>query len=248
MAIIQLNGIISNIKGSIGGVTFSNVRAGIALKKRSVGKKSVNSKQLTALNTNKSSASTWRAMSYGDRENWNLFASVYSHVNRYGQTITLTGFNWFTLINTNRVLLGQPVSSVVPSYVVPDAIPSVFVTMSATSVVVTWSTPIDSSTTNILVFASVPSRSQALYNRGGYKLLNIGAISYDVSFDITTAWEYATGLVYADVVSPGGFNINVLIVPVSKISYITGVGQSSTSQLPAFGIGFMEIGTTFIVT
>lgn len=248
MALIQTSAIISSIKGSIGGVTFSNVRGGIAAKKRLIGKKSINSKQLTALNTSKISNGTWKSMGFGIKEQWNDFASAYTFTDRFGVTKELTGFNWFKTINTTRVFFNQSVISIPPTYEVADAIPVFYVSMSSTSIVIDWSTPINDTLIDIMVYASAPSRSQAQYNRGKYSLLTLGSIDYSNSFDITAAWELATGLVYADIAATGLFNINVLIVPVSKLSYITGVAQSSTSQVPRSGIGWMQVGSTFIVS
>lgn len=247
MALIQTSAIISNIKGSIGGVTFSNTRGGTVAKRRLSGKKSINSKQLTALNTNKVPVNTWNSLGFGVKEQWNDFASAYDFTDRYGTTKTLTGFNWFMQVNITRLFFSQGVLTIPPTYDIPDALPSYFVVMDSSSITVQWSLPIDDTTTEIMVYASVPSRSQAQYNRGKYKLLNIGAVDYTTSFDITTAWETATGLSYISTAGVGSCNINTLIVPVSKSSYISGLAQSATSAVPRSGIGWMKIGSTFIV-
>lgn len=247
MAIIQLNGIISNIKGSIGGVTFSNVRNGIALKRKLSGKKNLSSKQLIALNKNKRANHQWTSLTFGQKNTWNDFASVYTFTNRFGQEVALTGFNWYSGINFNRIHLNQAVITVPPTYEIPAALPEFYVTMSTTSMVVQWSTDIDTATTNILLYASIPGRSQAQYNRGAYRLLDLTGIDVESSFDITAAWEAATGLTYTDISSGGVFTINVMIVPVSTSSYITGLGQTASSQIPFDGVGFWGIETDFEV-
>lgn len=248
MALIQLNGIISNIKGSVGGVTFSGVRNGIALKRRLPGKRNVTTKQLVALNLSKKANRQWNGLTFGQKNAWNDFASVNTFTNRYGVTATLTGFNWFSTINHNRVTLSQPVVLAPPTYEVPAALPPFFVTMSSSTIVIEWSEVIDTVTTDVFVFASVPGKAQAQFNRGAYKLLNLFGVDVSSSFDITAAWEAATGLSYSAVAVSASFTINVLIVPVSKNSYISGVGQTASSQIPYDGVGFWAIGSTFEIS
>lgn len=247
MALVQLSSIVTAIKGSVGGTTYSNTRSGTAVKARLTGRKSINSKQLAALNSNKAPLVAWSELSFGPKQNWNDFASVYTFTDRFGVTKVLTGLNWFVMINYNRVFFGLANDTTPPAYVVPDALPLFYVTMTATTITVEWATPIDDTTTEIMVFASAPSRSQAQYNRGKYLQLAAIQEDYTSSFDITSYWEAATGLPYAQTAGSGFVNVNVMIVPVSKSSYISGLGQTSTSQVPRGGVGFMAIGTTFIV-
>jgi hypothetical protein len=248
MALVQLSSIVTSIKGSVGGSTYSSTRSGTAVKARLTGRKSVSSKQLAALNTNKASLPTWANMGYGPRQNWNDYGSIYTFTDRFGRTKSMTGLNWFVMINYNRLFLGQTVTTSPPTYEVPSSLPVFYVVMSTTTMYVQWSTLVDDTTTDIMVFASPPSRSQAQYNRGKYLLLGRITADYTDNFDITALWETATGLSYSAVVGAGFCNINVLIVPVSKTSYISGLGQTATSQVPRSGIGWMAIGSTFIVT
>jgi len=248
MALIQTSSLISSIKGSVGGVTYSSNKSGLVVKKRLTGKKSVNSKQLSALNLSKGVIATWSSLSYGVKTDWSDFSSLYTFTDKFGVTKTLTGMNWFMSVNMNRTLLGVAIVTIPPTYEVPSALPPFYINMSDTTIEIVWADVVDDSMVDILVFASAPSRGQARFERGAYRLLDITGIDYTSSFDITDAWEIATGLVYAASVGNGNANVNILIVPVSKSSYISGLAQSSTSQVPRVGIGFMAIGTTFIVS
>lgn len=248
MALVNFSALVTSVKGSVGGITFSSTRSGTAVKSRVTGRKSVTSKQLIALNKNKASIVDWSNLGYGPRQAWNDFASVYTFTDRFGVTKALTGLNWFVLVNYNRAFFGLSAVTVPPTYELPPALPAFYLTMNATSIVVYWSTIIDTATTDIMVFASGPTKSQAQYNRGKYLLLARFTGGYASYFDITSYWESATGLNYASVMASGLININVLIVPVSKTSYISGLGQTATSQVPRSGVGFMAIGSTFIVS
>ena len=248
MALVNFSALVTSVKGSVGGITFSSTRSGTAVKRRLTGRKSVSSKQLRALSLNKQSLTDWSILGFGPRQSWSDYASVYTFTDRFGVTKALTGLNWFVLVNYNRVFFGLSVVTVPPTHVLPDSLPSFFLTMDATSMVVEWSTTVDDSTTAIMVFASGPTKSQAQYNRGKYLLLGLITSDYSNSFAITSLWEDVTGLNYASTMAAGLLNVNVMIVPISKMSYISGLGQTATSQVPRSGVGYMAIGSTFVVS
>lgn len=247
MARVQYGSIVTNLKGSIGGTTYAQSRAGGVAKNRSIGRKNQSSATLAALNRSKQASTLWTSLTASERNAWNTFASAHTHADRFGNVQTLTGYNWFVMVNRNRISLGVSLSSTVPAYVLPDAMPEVFVTLSASTILLSWSTPVNDAVNDLLIFITRPTRRQATYDRGGYLLIDKGTAAYSTSIDITTFWEQTTGLTWADISSSNAFNINAFVVPVSKTSYISGVGQTAFGNVPTAGIGFMAIGSTFIV-
>src|SRR5271156_6509103 len=103
MALIQLSGIVSNIKGSIGGTTFSSIRAGTIAKKRIVGKRLLNTSQAIAINNSLLSTFAWNNLSNANKVLFNNYALANASTDRYGITKQLTGYQWYKLLNQNSL-------------------------------------------------------------------------------------------------------------------------------------------------
>lgn len=249
MAIVQLGVIITNIKGSIGGTTFSNNRAGTTAKQRLVGKRLPNQRQASALNSSVATTVAWNALTSSQQNVFNAYALANSFTSRYGVTKLLTGFQWFKQLSQTSFYFTGSQLTVPPSYSVPGAIPTFTVSLSGSQIIVTWSTPVDVSTLYIYVYATPPLRGNARLQRGSYKLLDTRLIDLSSTFDITAAWEAATGLNYASVAPNAKFNLNVLMFAIDKTSFNSGIAQSGVGAIDTagLGIGSMVVGSTFVV-
>jgi hypothetical protein len=249
MALVQLSGIISDIKGSIGGTTFSTTRAGITAKKRLVGKRLPNTKQAGALNTSVATTVAWNNLTSLQKNAFNDYALANVYTSRYGVIKALTGFQWYKqLSQTSFYFTGLQLDEP-PAYSVPAALPTFTVTMNETSIIVEWSTPVDTENLFIYVYGSSPIRGNARFQRGLYKLLDTRSLDLSTVFDITEAWNVATGLDYASIATNAKFNLNILIYAIGSTSFNSGIAQSTTGSVIAggVGIGSMMVGSTFIV-
>ena len=92
-------------------------------------------------------------------------------------------------------------------------------------------------------------RGNARFQRGLYKLLDTRSLDLSTSFDITEAWNLATGLDYASLTSSSKFNLNILAFAINKTSFVSGIAQSTTGSIDTtgVGIGFGTIGGTFLI-
>ena len=247
MATIQLSSIVTDIKGSIGGTTFSRNRSGLTAKSKIVGKKSTTTKQQIQLQNNAQSLNAWSALSLTQKQVWNDYASIHTKTNRYGKVKNLTGFNWFKSIFNAWYYMYGTGTTVPPAYSYPAFLPSFTVTANNTDIIITWSTPIDTSLVDIFIYSSSPTRATASRTRGLYRLTSKGSVDYSSSFSILTGYENAHNIIWSSISSSGTFNLNILIFAISKSSGITGTAVTSVGQFTAVGIGAMKVGTTFIV-
>lgn len=249
MAVVQLGVIVTNIKGSIGGTTFSNGRAGTIAKKRLTGKRVLTTKQHNALNNSKIITNAWNALSVVQQNDFNAYALANAFTDRYGVTKQLTGFQWYKQLSYAKYYWEASNLLAPPPYATPTALPSIGVALSSSSIVLNWSIPIDPTQLYLFVFTSSPIKGNSRLSRGAYRLTDIRALDYSSSFDITAAWQNAHNLSYSQTASLGKFNINVLVVPISKSSFVSGsaaAGIGSFSSIPS-GIGAMAIGSSFFV-
>jgi hypothetical protein len=249
MALVQLGTIITNIKGSISGTTFSNCRNGTVAKKRVTGKRLTTTKQADSLNTSKLITNAWNALSVLQQNDFNAYALANTFTDRYGVTKKLTGFQWFKQLSYASYYWSGTTLIIPPAHATPSALPSFTVSLNTTTMQFTWSTPIDPGTLYLLFFTSPPIKQNMLLSRSAYRLTDIRALSYGSTFNFTSAWEQAHGLTYSAIAASGKYNINVLVVPINKASFVSGnaaKGIGSFSSIPS-GIGAMAIGSTFVI-
>ncbi len=249
MALIQVGELFSNIKGSIGGTTFASNRSGITAKKRLVGKRLPNTKQAGALNTSVATTVAWNSLTSLQKDAFNDYALANTYTSRYGTVKLLTGYQWYKQLSQASFYFTGSQLTTPPAYSIPAALPTFTVSMNETNIVVEWSTPIDVESLYIYVYGSSPIRGNARFQRGLYKLLDTRSLDLSTVFDITEAWNVATGLDYASITPNAKFNLNILIYAIGATSFNSGIAQSATGTLVAggMGIGSMVVGSTFIV-
>ena len=228
MALIQFGVIVTNIKGSIGGTTFSSIRAGTVAKLRLTGKRVLNSKQSSALNTSLLSTVAWNQLTNANKILFNNYALANALTDRYGVVKQLTGFQWFKILNQNSLYFSGSSISSPPAYGVPLPPPLFTINTSGATIIVNWSTPVDITNYYWYCYTTAPLRGNARLQRGAYRLTEIRGIDVSSSFDITTAWNNAHNLDFTALVAHGTFNFNVLLFPVKKTSLVNGTAQTYT--------------------
>lgn len=95
MALIKTGGAISEIRGSIGGTTFSRGRYGAIARNRTVPVQPNSEKQNAVRQILGDLVSRWGDFDQAVRDGWNLYANGTPMINRLGETIYLSGQNHF---------------------------------------------------------------------------------------------------------------------------------------------------------
>lgn len=231
MAIITVGALISNIRGSIGGVTFSRNASGITAKIKLPGRKSKTGKQLTAIQTNNELVRQWNLLSLADQLLWAVLAGEFTKTDRYNNTKTLTGYNWFVSINYVYFYENGSYLTVPPALTFPDFLPTISAILSLDDIVLSFSLPIDTGVLGIFVFATTPVKTTAKYKRGSLRQLDVRGIDYSETFSIVDAWELATGLVWSELTEGAKFGLSFQVFAYSKTSGITGTSVTCIAEL-----------------
>ena len=109
MANIKLGAIITNIAGSVGGSTFRRTPAGIILyNKQRQQIKSAFSKRAVK-NRLGAVLSGWSLLDGGTRSDWEDLAPLYPQLNKFGDSVTLTGRQFYTKLNAQLIPVQQSV-------------------------------------------------------------------------------------------------------------------------------------------
>ena len=137
MAIITIGPITEQIKGSIGGVTFTNSKQGPFVRKRYKPRNPKSGYQSVARQGIQIYSKSWYLPTV-NHDAWNTWAFDHPVQNRLGKTVKLSGYQWFVEFNiiaaiagVTTLVLAPPITSTVfPSFltctVIADhAIPSI---------------------------------------------------------------------------------------------------------------------------
>lgn len=105
----------SQYSGSVGGVVASHNRGGMYLRNRSVPVNTNTSAQQAQRSALGAAAIAWSSLSAAQRTGWGSYATATPVLNRIGDTVTLTGFNWFVASASFLSRLGLAVINDAPS-------------------------------------------------------------------------------------------------------------------------------------
>ncbi len=247
MAIITLSELISSLRGSIGQTTFSNNGAGLIAKRKVLGHKKITDKQQKAILKQSTLVKDWQLLTLTNKELWNDYATIHTRTSRYGLNKKLTGWNWFAAVNYMSILFSSILQPSPPIYKLPPSVPSYQVDLGDTFVSIRMSTLVDCDTQYLLIFSTAPSRTSALIPRSQYRLISTQSNDTFTFKKLTQQWDSVFGMNYRQLTPNAKFNIGFFIVPVDSSSYIQGVGTASLGTYNPVGIGFMVIGSTFII-
>jgi len=128
MARIIYGSIITDIKGSIGGITYQKNGSGSIARLKPRKTKANTQKQRDQQPRLKGIQREWNELTLANKILWNDFASVNNKIGLDGNPKTLTGYQWFLTINQNRALFGDTSLLDPPVYEIVNPINSISLT------------------------------------------------------------------------------------------------------------------------
>lgn len=141
MASVKYSGLITELKGSVGGSTFQSSKSGFSVRNkpnprnRRTSRQSVNRISVATL------SQVWRNLSESGRLAWETAAPNWPATNRYGDTILLSGFDVFMSSNLGRLYVDQSPNliAVNPAALNTYPGPSMVISVAAGTALLTWS-------------------------------------------------------------------------------------------------------------
>lgn len=224
MARVQYGGGITAIKGSIGGWTFQENNAGQIIRLRPTGKKQRTTKQSISNNQLAFAVGEWHSLSLARKIAWNDFAVLYTKEDKWGETKTLTGFNWFFSINAYRLMYGHNILADPPTYDVP-ALGCVYApdfTTTKINIVYVSGTP--DANHGMVVYMSQPLSTNKAINRPLMRFIHAFESQPTSTKEVTSGWESAFGISWPPISGTGDFSMSTLIMPIHTKSYVTVAG------------------------
>lgn len=122
MAVIKLGALISGIRGTVGGVTYSANRSGPYAKSWSRPPIALSPLQAERVSNLAGFAAGWQALSAANQATWDAYAPTRPLTNSLGETYNASGFNWYCRINTHLEDAGLAWRSTAPTLPLPAPI------------------------------------------------------------------------------------------------------------------------------
>jgi len=249
MAKVTYGSIITEINGSIGGITFQTNRAGTIARLRPASFKSRTGKQNTAIANFTSLTAGFSELSLVDKQDWDAFANAHTKETKFGEVRTLTGLNWYISVNGHREQLSLPRIDVPPMFLMPVGNDNFSLVVDAAKIEVTKNPPTSPMDTSLLFWATPPLRRATTSLRSELRFLSaVQAQPFGV-IDLTSFWEATFGCDWPPLGLTANFNIFVGMQIVRETSGIASALNIQGAPLvtPGVGVGFQIVGSTNII-
>lgn len=128
MARIIYGSIITDIAGSIGGITYQKNGSGTIARLKPRKTKTNTQKQRDQQPRLKQVQKEWNELSLVNKILWNDFANLNNKIGLDGAEKVLTGYQWFLTINQNRLLFKDSILNVPPTYEIVNPTDSIIFT------------------------------------------------------------------------------------------------------------------------
>ena len=197
MANLKYGGGVTDIRGSIGGTTFTRGASGAVARQRVKGINRATPLQSARRAMVSALSQQWsKTLTPPERTDWNNYAAATNFLNKVGDTIQISGLACFIRSNTLRRMAGLAVTALAPT--TPGQGAGCVTTFTANVAdgkinVAEPSAGFDKSTVGeyLLVFAAAPMNAGRVANPTGWKLLCViaGAV-IPVTFPVETLAPY----------------------------------------------------------
>ena len=222
MARILFGGGVAQIRGSIGGTTYSKNANGAYARNRSQPANRNTLAQQGVRNIFGSIARRWKALTLSQQASFIDLAASYPYVNSVGLSSVLTGFQLFQKVNSQLALVGSPqINMMQPPVYVPSISDMVVVAVGADYDPITITATFDADFKVPVNFVAVVEATRE-YSNGTYRpksqdFRQIGVIAAGTD---VTAYNVATG--YADVFGTPTTIGSRVYIRIFLVSFLTG--------------------------
>lgn len=222
MARVTYGALITELAGSIGGVTFHKNASGNIARLKPNMPMNASQQQTDQHNKLNSLIAIWPTLTLVQKTSWNNLAAAHPHINPFSVTKNLNGFQWFMSCNLNLLQVGEAVILTAPAYA-PPAAPTAYVLFSeVTFLALHFSAPWNFTPNYLVLYVTPPIRQSSLKFKKATFFIS-STHNYNAEYyNITALYIALFNLVWADV-----FNLaDCTIIARAKIVQ-TGTGLSS---------------------
>lgn len=193
MARVVYSSPISELVGSIGGLTYQRNSSGFVVRAKPNRKVNPSIAQAQIQLRQSALISLWPTLSIAEKNGWNSLANINPHVTPWGSLTQLNGFQQFISNNLNLAVAGLSPISIAPAYFLPPAPPSFTIFFNPFTIILVFDFPIDPVTYFFSVYATPPMRQSSIKQRKSVLYVPpgnwLGALSYDITVPYTALYN-----------------------------------------------------------
>jgi hypothetical protein len=181
------------MRGSIGGSTWSRNKGGMYVRQRAVptNPNSVRQQAVRAIVATLSQG--WATLSAAFQEEWRTYAQEHPVLNSLGQTIYLTGMDWFVKINSRLIDAGAASISEPPIGGGPGSLATIDATFASGTTISIAFTPTPATGNRLVTWCSLPQNLGTSPNFRQCRLAGYSALAPASPVVVTMPFTYQIG-------------------------------------------------------
>ena len=232
MARVTYGALVTELAGSIGGVTFQKNSSGNVARLKS--KKPLNPNQDQSDNNVifAQLVALWPTLSQANKDTWDALAAAHDHTTPWGETKTLNGFQWFISCNRNLLLAGENVIQAAPVWSAVSP-PNVFtLAADADHLTINIASGWNYGPEYIFLYMTPPLRHSSLKLRRPCNLVLVDdTINTNIMY-VECYFKALTDITWADFYAASEANI---IIRAAVVEHDTGLASTLTSAIIKIG-------------
>jgi hypothetical protein len=232
MARVTYGALITELAGSIGGITFhKNGSGNIARLKPNMPMIASHNQALQQSKLN-SLVAIWPTLTLVQKNSWINFAIAHPHINEFDESKIVNGFQWFMSCNLNLLQVSEAVIVTAPAYA-PPAAPAVFtVTASHDDFYLGWGGATNPTPSYLLCYVSSPIRQTPVKNRRSMFFLNDPYWYNSSILVLRVAYSNQFNLVWGTFFDTAKCSI---FIRVKVVQHLTGLSSPYTEKIVKIG-------------
>jgi hypothetical protein len=228
MARVTYGALVTDLAGSIGGITFQQNPSGAIARSRPYTPVNPSIQQSDRQLALIRLVAKWGSLSLAYKDQWNALAAAHNKVNDWGNEVKVSGYQWFISYNLNAFTQGQGPWDYPDTYQLVDPVPAFTLDADASDLWIDFGTPVDFPGTYAGIYATVPMRQTSIKLRKSTFLIACWATTNTQYIVLTTLYEALFNIVWAD------FYANsqaAIIVRMKNFAEDTGYASPFTSNI-----------------
>lgn len=174
----------------------------------------------------------WPALSQENKDLWDAFAVAHDHTTPWGETKTLSGYQWFLCLNLSRIRYYTPPLSSPPNWATYNPPPETTLVATATYLRVEWAAPYTFSL-HLAFYLSLPLRQSSVKLRRSLFYVKLLYNQSELSnYDLTSLFESLSNVTWATFWASANCSI---ICRLKYGSFLSGIFSAFTSAIVKIG-------------
>lgn len=202
-ASVKYGAIVSELKGKLGGQVFKGgASGGVMMTKNQLTGAVANGSKLTKADAGRTvnpqqnignNASTWKALTGAQRATWIAAAPNFPFKNKFGETYTPSGYQLYMSINTNLLLVNEPVLTDAPEVPTLESCPAFTVAPSTSPTATFYMTGTIPTGYKMTVYGTAPMSAGRAVTKGNKKAIIIFDDTQTFPVSLDTAYSKIFG-------------------------------------------------------